>query len=289
MVQSTYAPTSTALQGLTIKPRNLIWDFSNVPRIWCKDNPELTHFLNTFSIIAPVFEDWAVPLMRKIVDEIDHPELKKEAKAFIGQEAHHSRAHKIFNEMLVEKHGYDLSAVESKLNKLMSWVAKKPIQMQMAILVAGEHFLANIGDWYINEDEIKVGMDENGNRLLTWHLAEEIEHTAVAHDVYEYLYGKNISSHVMKCRAYSLVSVLLTKEIPSMWQSLVRQDIDAGRISLEPHRIRLYYPPIAKTLMTFGAKYFGRYASYFNKNFSPWDHNSNVDKLPALLKAVGTE
>ena len=274
--------TSTKENNLELEVRRFDWDFEGVPRVWCLNSPDLTHLLNTLSLVAPAFEDWAIPSVRRVMEEIGNPDLKQEARSFVGQEAHHSLAHKKFNkEVLLESHGFDLTEIERDICGIIEYAESLNDQNQVALVMAGEHFLSNLGDWYLNDVRENNILDAKANKLFTWHMAEEIEHTAIVYDVYDSIYGEGSASRLIKYKTMMLATSLVTKGLYKIWKNLMDQESqmsDGYNVNSSMKNFTL--------VMRCAAKYFTRYMSYYSPGFHPWDHNGNVGLLKSLLKDI---
>ena len=62
-------------------------------------------------------------------------------------------------------------------------------KIQLAITCAFEHFTALLGGYILRHPEVLSTLDDDAIKLWVWHAIEEIEHRAVAFDVYQYIYG----------------------------------------------------------------------------------------------------
>src|SRR3546814_17111606 len=71
-----------------------------LPRYFVADDPMRSHIAAMLSSVFPEGEDFFVRSVRNYRDRIDDPELSKQVKGFIGQEAIHGREHRDFNEQL---------------------------------------------------------------------------------------------------------------------------------------------------------------------------------------------
>jgi len=274
--------TSTKANNMVLEVRRFDWDFDGVPRIWCDNSPDLTHLLNTLSLVAPAFEDWAMPSVRRVMDQIGNADLKLEARSFIGQEAHHSAAHKQFNkEVLVDSHGFDVTIINSDIERLIEYAKSMSDQQQVALVLAGEHFLSNLGDWYLNDVRKNNVIDDKANKLFTWHMVEEIEHSAVVYDVYDSIYGEDPASRIIKYKGMVMATSLVTKSLYKIWKNLMDQENEIGGGPVVNSSMRNFI-----LVMRGAAKYFTRYMSYYSPNFHPWDHNTNVGMLKSLLKEI---
>ena len=69
------------------------FDFSATPRWWHVDSRVATAMANGMNFVFPAGERFFIRSVRHFLDEVDDPELKARAAAFIGQEAQHQRGH----------------------------------------------------------------------------------------------------------------------------------------------------------------------------------------------------
>lgn len=61
--------------------------------------------------------------------------------------------------------------------------------MQLAITCAFEHFTALLGGYILRHPEVLSTLDDDAAKLWIWHAIEEIEHRAVAFEVYQHVYA----------------------------------------------------------------------------------------------------
>ncbi len=93
------AATSSHLpDGVTIQPRTFEWhELESVPQYWFAGNPISTHVENAFSILIPPGERFFIRSVRHFEDRATDPEQEDLIRAFVQQEALHTRAHNEFN------------------------------------------------------------------------------------------------------------------------------------------------------------------------------------------------
>jgi predicted metal-dependent hydrolase len=174
----------------TIVPRKI--DFSlneESPRFWYQNDPALTHLFNAVMIMFPEGEKFFVHAVNHFKHRITDPQLAADVREFVRQEINHSKAHGYFNEQLTRQ-GYDIESleieVEQGFRKAKRVLGKK---MQLAIVIAYEHLTAIYGDIVLKDTKWLEGVDPAYADLLRWHAAEEVEHKAVAYNVYRAIGG----------------------------------------------------------------------------------------------------
>ncbi|ARU54329.1 metal-dependent hydrolase [Oleiphilus messinensis] len=172
--------------GIPVRKLGQTYDES-FPTFWFKNNAYLTMLFSAFSANLPEGEAQFVHSVRLFQDKITDPVLKAQVRAFIGQEAHHSREHDDFNAAMV-KRGFPLDRVENRLKGLIKIMKKRSARKQLAETVCAEHFTALMADYILSDN---TGMLETIAEPLrttwAWHAIEELEHKAVAFDVYDQL------------------------------------------------------------------------------------------------------
>ncbi|MDF2447300.1 MAG: putative metal-dependent hydrolase [Moraxellaceae bacterium] len=193
--------------------RRMDFGFNDVPKYWFNDDPFLTHFLSNLSSLFPEGEFFFVTSMRNVRDLIDDPVLQKEISAFIGQEAMHSKEHKVFNDYATE-HGIDLDFFHRRVGKLLKWGHKVlSHKQQVAVTCALEHFTATIAAQLMKRTDWNERMNDPVMRKMwLWHAVEESEHKSVTYDVYQKLYQDYPTRAGAMIAAWSILAVVLADQ-----------------------------------------------------------------------------
>ena len=126
--------------------------------------------------------------VRNVRDKVTDEKLQAEIAAFIGQEAMHSKAHTEFNDAW-RRDDYNLDRFQAWLARKDGYVKSLHPKIQLAITCAFEHFTALLGGYILRHPEVLSTLDDDAIKLWVWHAIEEIEHRAVAFDVYQHIYG----------------------------------------------------------------------------------------------------
>jgi predicted metal-dependent hydrolase len=165
-----------------IPVRRMDFEFDDaIPKYWFDNNPFLTMLLTGLSCVFPEGERMFMRSVRNYQDRITDPDLQKEVRAFIGQEAHHGKEHQAFNEFMARK--------DLPIEKIDGFVANKVSPLKKRILskermlaktCALEHFTAMFAEMILEHPEFLDGMDERLRPLWLWHAVEESEHKSVA-------------------------------------------------------------------------------------------------------------
>nr|WSX78193.1 metal-dependent hydrolase [Streptomyces sp. NBC_00899] len=199
-----------------IKPRRVAFDWKQTPLHWIPDEPTATHVINVLHLLLPAGERWFVKVFKEALPLVTDEQLLKDVKGFMGQEATHSVQHAYVLEHLAEQH-LDTTAytrhVEWMFDVLLGekppWGIPIPrrewLRFRLSLIAAIEHFTAVLGDWILDAEALDgAGTDEVMLDLLRWHGAEEVEHRAVAFDMYQHTGGGSALRYLRRVEGMAL-------------------------------------------------------------------------------------
>jgi predicted metal-dependent hydrolase len=172
--------------GITV--RRLQFNPQAIRRHYFANSPVMSHLLTALSLTFPIGEQFFVHSVRNVRDKVKDETLQAQIAAFIGQEAMHSKAHAEFNAAW-RSEDYNLDRFQAWLARKDDYVKNLHPKIQLAITCAFEHFTALLGGYILRHPEVLATLDEDAAKLWVWHAIEEIEHRAVAFDVYQAVYG----------------------------------------------------------------------------------------------------
>ncbi|MGE8562074.1 MAG: metal-dependent hydrolase [Acinetobacter sp.] len=255
-------------KALGITVRKLQFNPKLIHRHYFANSPVMSHLLTALSSTFPIGEQFFVHSVRHVRDKVKDEKLQAQIAAFIGQEAMHSKAHAEFNEAW-RSDDYNLDRFQAWLARKNDYVKNLHPKIQLAITCAFEHFTALLGGYILRHPEVLATLDEDAAKLWIWHAIEEIEHRAVAFDVYQAVYGDD------KIRR------------------MIMRSVTTGFASLTFYSAtRLFLQDKAKSLPKVGGNIFGfyllgkmfiqlmpEYLSYFKADFHPAkiDYSKMVD------------
>ena len=272
--------TSTMQQNIHLAPRRLSWDFSSLPATPVAGNPELSAFLLAVSWFVVAFEDVGIPVVRSAVPRLaGHPALAREAQIFVAQEALHSQAHEAFNRSLVAQHGYETRALEREGQRFIDTLLNCAEQEQIAMVAVLEHVIFSVAEWYEKAHELHPQVDPAFHRLLLWHCMEEIEHTAVVHDMYEHIYGTGSAAYRTRIVTLGRGMRAAVRTLMRMWRALLPQV--CARQGRSPAKAKAW-----ASFMRESAPYLGDLLTIFKPAFSPWARTLEPGLLPALRQQL---
>ena len=175
-----------------------------MPKYWWDNDPAKTLLLAALSASFPPGERFFIDSVRHYQKEITDPELKAAVRAFIGQEAHHSKEHEALNGYM-QARGINLKRLEREVMWLMNVLRKRlSPERQLAHTVAVEHFTALMAEEFLLKYDALEEMDPRMAPIWAWHAIEESEHKAVAFDVYQQVSG----NYLIRAGTYSCIGFL---------------------------------------------------------------------------------
>ena len=275
MSTQTMTPVGTA----NIPVRRMDFEFDDtIPKYWFDNNPMLTMLLTGLSCVFPEGERMFMRAVRHYQDQITDPELQKEVRAFIGQEAHHGKEHQAFNDFMAKK-DLPIARIEAFVKKAIAFEEKNLSKERMlAKTCALEHFTAMFAEMILEKPQFLEGIDDRLKPLWLWHAVEESEHKAVAFDVYQ----KTVDNYWIRSSEMAVTTVMF-----SFFTGL--HTVELMRASGEQRNIKAIAQGLNKLL---GKKGFFRgmlphYLAYYRPDFHPNDRDSTQlrNKGLALLKS----
>lgn len=190
---------------MSIKARRVKFDWDTTPLHWIPDDAFTTHVINVLHLLLPAGEAWFCDVYRQALPFLPEGQLREDVKGFIGQEAIHGRAHQAVLDHLAAQGlsttGYT-NFMDWFFNKFLGdhhlgagqgpqWMRKSWLITRLGIIAAIEHFTCVLGWWAISDSAglDRAHADPMMLDLLRWHGSEEVEHRAVAYDLYRAMSG----------------------------------------------------------------------------------------------------
>lgn len=241
------------------------YNFDEVPKYYFGNNPLLSHLLTALSLTFPTGERLFVHSVRNVRTQITTESLKADVSTFIGQEAMHSHAHDDFNNFS-KRMGVDVDPIidqeYQKTEQLKKTLSHK---QQLAITCALEHFTSTFAQYLLENKDFHAKLHPGTAHLWMWHALEEIEHKAVAFDVYKEVFDDDVTRKVMM----RIVTATFLFRITLLTTKLLLKDKE-GRYQLKQHLIGIQeLAKVAKTVLP-------AYLDYYRSDFHPNQHESNA-------------
>ncbi len=165
------------------RPLRLQWR-DELPRHWFGGNVFAAHLLNALSVTFPLGEKMFIDSVRAYRDRNADPQLDAEIAAFISQEGWHRSVHIGYNEWLTRL-GFPVPELVARQATKIAFVqATVHPRGQLAITVCLEHFTAMLARQLLADPRRMAGMHAHFARIWRWHSLEELEHKAVAFDLF---------------------------------------------------------------------------------------------------------
>ncbi|RLV01369.1 metal-dependent hydrolase [Streptomyces griseocarneus] len=204
-----------------IAPRRVSFDWDDTPLHWIPDEPTATHVINVLHLLLPAGERWFVKVFKEALPLVGDEELLKDVKGFMGQEATHSVQHAYVLEHLARQ-GVDTRPYTRHLDFVfdvllgdkpplgMPVSAQEWLRFRLSVIAATEQFTAVLGNWVLQAEGLdRADPDPVMLDLLRWHGAEEVEHRAVAFDMYEHCGGSDPARYARRVLAMAFTAPIL--------------------------------------------------------------------------------
>lgn len=236
---------------------------------WNAGGVHWTQFLNTLSIFFPAGERFFIDSVRHFRDQIKAPALSQAIKAFIGQEAMHTREHVEYNDAMIAGK-LPAEQLEGRVAALLEQVKKyAPKEAQLAATIALEHLTAVLADMLLKDPRFLADSDARYVALWQWHALEETEHKGVAFDVYEQVMGKGVAAYGLRVGAFVAANVIFWSLFYPYYYSMVR--------GTKKHRdLRGWWKTFQYQWGNPGGlrRIVPDWLDYFRPGFHPWDHDN---------------
>lgn len=222
--------------------RPVSFDFSSSPVHWIPDDPICTHLINGINLILPAGEFFFCRVYNKALPHVADPVLRDDVKGFIRQEATHARAH-IGAQEFLSQHGYNLDKPLARANWLFSVLlgeaplgikllqrralAQPWLVIRVGVVAAVEHFTGALGQWCMDNTSWDKA-DPVIADLFRWHLAEEVEHRAVAFDLLKHLVPNRPTFYLLRQSLMLVIFPMFIYVLGDTGRKLGQQDPDTA-------------------------------------------------------------
>lgn len=254
---------------VTVEPRNRQYGIEHVLATdWFDGHPFKTAWFNAMSMTFPLGEKFFIDSVRHFAEQIDDPKLEEEIRGFCGQEGFHRREHQRYNETLCSARGYDHDYLEGRLAKSIAFTHKitSPLQ-RLAATAAFEHITAIMAESALQEDNQMIGVvDEQMRAMWDWHAAEEMEHKAVAFDVYRAVGG----TEKMRKRGMRQATFFLLLDVMVGVVHMLRRDKKLWSLTLWKEGWNFLFGKQDGILRAV----YPAYKEYYRDGFHPWQRDT---------------
>jgi uncharacterized protein len=157
---------------------------SDIPRFWLDNDPFKTRYIDAMALTFPDGERYFIQTVREYRDQIADPVLAAQVKDFIYQEGQHGMVHTQYNERLKQQ-GMAIDRITGFIvEKLDGYRRRFSKAFNVGRTAGAEHLTALMAHGLFGTDLMEKA-DPRIRAMYAWHSVEEIEHKAVAFDVFE--------------------------------------------------------------------------------------------------------
>jgi len=268
MPADTLAPGSR--HAIPVRDPGLAFDAS-IPRHWLAGNPVATHFFNGLNLVFPDGERFFIRAVSDHASEVADPALREQVRGFFGQEARHAHEHERYFDIL-RAQGYRVDGFLERFRRFSRWTTKRlPRGVRLSMTAGAEHWTATFGALALEDELLLREAHPTLRNLIVWHATEEIEHKAVAFDVYEDRYGRGPTGWLLRVVGYGVATALLFGWTLAGTRMLIAQDgLDRGTLRGARRELRQNEGGFAPGRLLRGA------LAYLRPGFHP----NQTDELP---------
>jgi uncharacterized protein len=241
------------------------FDFDgDIPKYWFGGDAFKSRFFDAMSLLFPEGEKFFIACVRDYRDQIRDPELQAQVKDFMYQEGQHGMVHTKFNNRL-KAQGIAVDEILRRQNEVMFGFFRKRFSKAYTLgqTAAAEHMTALMAHGFFGTDMF-ADADPRIRAMYAWHAVEEIEHKAVAYDVYDKVarggYWKRVLSMLQ-------VSLTFPLHVFVIMNHMFKVDGVQNRLRVWVRGLWWLYGP--------GGLYprlLPHYLTYFKPGFHPWQH-----------------
>jgi predicted metal-dependent hydrolase len=263
------APEAPAVTTVDVTPRDLHFSCDGLSaRHWLGGDAVGTAVFNALSLVFPDGERMFMDAVRQQRPVLSG-RLAEDARAFIAQEAIHSREHVGLNAILDRDH-YPVASIEAEVRRRTDVIRAKGPMAMLAVTIALEHFTAMMADLFLVDSDLFEGAPTEMVRMWRWHAMEETEHKAVAFDVFleatrDWPPAKRLH---LRRSIMGIVTVMFTRNITHYAARLLEAD---GMGAIEAHARVLWHlfgkPGVFR-------RSWRTYFDWFRADFHPWTHDN---------------
>jgi uncharacterized protein len=180
-VESAQLPAGVYI--LPRRPEQL--DFAVVPRDWFAWSTPLSTALNLFSFIIPEHERFFIRTVRAYKARAEGAESEALVRAFMQQEAIHYQVHEQFNASR-SAYGMQVERDLATIRKVFAAIERRySLKVRLGMTAFMEHVTAVSAHIALGEHSPLPYMHPTMRDIWEWHALEEIEHKAVAFDLFK--------------------------------------------------------------------------------------------------------
>jgi predicted metal-dependent hydrolase len=256
---------------VAVAPRDIRFDVDRARQgHWLGGDPVGTAVFNALSLTFPDGERLFMDAVRHFRPRLEG-KLAEDVKGFIAQEAIHAREHHTLNQ-LIDRDRYPVAAIEAEILERIAFARERGPYGMLIATIALEHFTAMMAEMHARHQDLFEQVDPGIERLWRWHAMEELEHKAVAFDVFMAVardWGP-LRRYLRRTISMAIISVQFTRHITRYAARLLEADGYAPEAALRAvGRFVWDKPGIFK-------RGWRTYLAWYRPGFHPWDQDNRA-------------
>lgn len=236
----------------------------DLPRYWFGGDAFASRFFDAMSLLFPEGERFFIACVRDFRDQITDHTLRQQVRDFMYQEGQHGMVHTAFNNRLAEQ-GVAVDHILAEERRFLFGIFRKRMSRRytLAQTAAAEHLTAMMAHGFF-EKGLLADADPRVRAMYAWHAVEEIEHKAVAFDVY-----RDVAKGGYLTRVAAMLQVSITFPLHTF---LIMRHMFA--VDGLPRRGRVW---LRGLWWLYGPRgvfsgMLGHWLAWFRPGFHPWRH-----------------
>lgn len=267
-----------------IEPRHLRFPVpENLEKYWHSNSDVKTYHFNALAVFLPQLEKMLVLSLKKALKDVTCPILRAEVASLVAQEAIHGRAFADYCQHTVYSH-YDCPKQYSLwfFRLLAGLFNKCSHTFHYSLSAAGEHFTAIAADLFLRQPDWFKGVEPAHSAIWRWHCIEEIEHKAVAFDVFQ---ATNGNYFIRVLGMVMMTCFFLALYIKPIW-FMMKQDRKHTNLRFYGRALQYYWGKDG-LFRSLAKSYF----DYFKPTFHPSKHQNDhlISGWKAYFKSQANE
>lgn len=263
--------TKQTPEDVDVRPRDIRFDVETARNAhWLGGDPVGTAVFNALSLTFPDGERMFMDAVRHFRPRIEG-KLADDIRGFIAQEAIHSREHHTLNQ-LIDRARYPVAEIEAEILERISISRSRGPYAMLISTIALEHFTAMMAEMHARHKDLFDNVSPDIERMWRWHAMEELEHKAVAFDVYMRVtkdWGP-LKRYLRRTIPMAVISVLFTRNITRFAAKLLEADGYAPEAALKAVKRYVWGDP---GIFRRGWK---TYFAWYRPGFHPWDKDDRA-------------
>jgi predicted metal-dependent hydrolase len=202
-----------------IPVRNVKLGADHPDRPFCGGDVAFNALFVALSGIFPDGERFFVRSVKHFQDQVDDPELRAAIASFAAQESLHGREHERLNAFFASR-AIDVEVAARHIRRVLALLERFPPRQRLAMTAFMEHVTTHLAERWLTYRPFLETSDPKAIELWCWHAIEELEHKAVAFDLFTAVGG------TMNDRRVAVATVMAVVILPlvPLWIALIAGD-----------------------------------------------------------------